>query len=101
MWVGRSLILAVLLALMTTSYAHAQCGTRGGPGYRGPNGQCIGWERFAKTCGTPPETRCSRECPGGVCGEAEGEEVVDLAGEGGADTSGSLGFKSKLGRGRR
>ena len=39
------------------------CGCKGGPGYRAPNGQCIGWKRLHKVCGTPPTTRCTAEGP--------------------------------------
>jgi len=34
------------------------CGCRGGPGYRGPDGRCVGFRELAKICGTPPERRC-------------------------------------------
>ena len=37
------------------------CGCKGGPGYRGPDGRCVGFKALAKTCGTPPETRCTFE----------------------------------------
>jgi len=37
------------------------CGSRGGPGFRGPNGKCVGWANLAKVCGTPPTTRCTNE----------------------------------------
>ncbi|MCX5497865.1 hypothetical protein OSH11_24415 [Kaistia dalseonensis] len=34
------------------------CGCKGGPGYRGPDGNCVGYKALARVCGTPPETRC-------------------------------------------
>jgi len=34
--------------------AFAECGDRGGPGYRGPRGRCVGWADIGKTCGNPP-----------------------------------------------
>ena len=34
------------------------CGCRGGPGYRGPDGHCVGWAKLNKICGNPP-TRCA------------------------------------------
>ena len=34
------------------------CGCRGGPGYRGPDGRCVGFRELARICGTPPERRC-------------------------------------------
>lgn len=37
------------------------CGCRGGPGYRGPNGKCVGWDDLIKICGDPPMTRCTKE----------------------------------------
>ena len=39
------------------------CGSRGGPGYRGPDGRCVGWKRLKRVCGEPPETLCTREAP--------------------------------------
>ena len=41
--------------------ASAQCGSRGGPGYRGPDGRCVGWRDLNRVCGVPPETRCTAE----------------------------------------
>jgi len=32
----------------------AERGDRGGPGYRGPSGRCVGWADIGKTCGNPP-----------------------------------------------
>jgi hypothetical protein len=32
---------------MLTDAAFATCGTRGGPGYRGPDGKCVGWAEDA------------------------------------------------------
>ena len=37
------------------------CGCKGGPGYRGPDGRCVGFKDLAKICGTPPESRCTFE----------------------------------------
>ncbi|MBB6306025.1 hypothetical protein D9R14_13005 [Xanthobacter tagetidis] len=34
------------------------CGCKGGPGYRAPDGRCVGFKDLAKVCGEPPETRC-------------------------------------------
>jgi hypothetical protein len=31
------------------------------PGYRGPNGRCVGFANLKSVCGDPPETRCARE----------------------------------------
>ncbi len=37
------------------------CGCKGGPGYRGPDGRCVGFQALDKICGRPPETRCTFE----------------------------------------
>jgi hypothetical protein len=37
------------------------CGCKGGPGYRGPDGKCVGFKTLYKVCGNPPETRCAFE----------------------------------------
>ena len=55
------LLLAFLFHFCGTSIASAACGDRDGPGYRGPNGKCVGWAQLGKVCGSPPETRCSPE----------------------------------------
>jgi hypothetical protein len=48
-------------ALTTPLQALADCGLRGGPGYRGPNGQCVGWANLGRVCGDPPTTNCTPE----------------------------------------
>lgn len=37
------------------------CGCRGGPGYRAPNGKCVGQRDLLRICGNPPTTRCKKE----------------------------------------
>ena len=37
------------------------CGCKGGPGYRGPDGRCVGFKNLAKVCGAPAEMRCTFE----------------------------------------
>jgi hypothetical protein len=37
------------------------CGCKGGPGYRGPDGKCVGFKNLTKVCGDPPESRCTFE----------------------------------------
>jgi hypothetical protein len=37
------------------------CGCKGGPGYRGPDGRCVGFKALDKTCGRPPTSRCTFE----------------------------------------
>jgi hypothetical protein len=44
--------------------AQATCGTHGGPGYRGPDGRCVGWSNLQQMCGNPPTTRCASEMAG-------------------------------------
>jgi hypothetical protein len=37
------------------------CGCKGGPGYRGPDGKCVGFKNLTKVCGDPPDLRCTFE----------------------------------------
>ena len=39
-----------------------QCGCKGGPGYRGPDNHCVGWDGIGK-CGSPPSKNCRAEIP--------------------------------------
>ncbi|GEM_PF-1807912 len=34
------------------------CGYKGGPGYRGPDGKCVGFKNLERICGDPPTTHC-------------------------------------------
>jgi len=43
------------------------CGCKGGPGWRGPNGQCVSTRALARVCGTPPGSRCRFEGAPQVC----------------------------------
>lgn len=66
-----SLILALALAATPLTDVNATdcpqrpkcsgCGCKGGPGYRGPDGRCVGFKLLDKVCGTPPETNCTFE----------------------------------------
>jgi hypothetical protein len=47
------------------------CGCKGGPGYRGPDGHCVGFKALARTCGTPPTERCTFENAPGTGANAE------------------------------
>src|SRR4051794_3626495 len=59
--------LAMLVAALWTgpaSYATCPerppcqgCGCKGGPGYRSPDGHCVGFRELDRICGSPP-TRC-------------------------------------------
>lgn len=62
----RRIILAVAaLTLATPALAQvcSGCGCKGGPGYRGPDNRCVGWNDLAKVCGNPPITHCRAEGP--------------------------------------
>jgi hypothetical protein len=59
-------LLAMLAAAWTPSALHAACperpachgcGCKGGPGYRGSDGHCVGFRELDKVCGNPP-ARC-------------------------------------------
>ena len=50
---------AVLIGICET--ANATCGTKGGPGYRAPDGHCVFWMEIRTACGCPPSTRCTPE----------------------------------------
>lgn len=71
---GAVLLWLAILLLITATAALAQscsgCGCRGGPGYRGPDGRCVGWKDIGKTCGSPPTTRCKAEGPNAGAEEA-------------------------------
>ena len=47
------------------------CGCKGGPGYRGPNGQCVGFKNLNHVCGVPPTTHCTFENAPGTGANAE------------------------------
>ena len=56
----RAVLVAIGLCLSVAS-AQATCGTKGGPGYRGPDGKCVGWAAIGRVCGSPPTLRCTAE----------------------------------------
>ena len=45
--------IAIIIVAMSYSYAYAECGTRGGPGVRGPDGRCKSWSQVERdrNCG--------------------------------------------------
>lgn len=58
-------IVAIVMVLFDVSAAMAAgCGSRGGPGFRGPNGKCVGWKALDKVCGNPPTAHCTFEGAG-------------------------------------
>jgi len=40
------------------------CGCKGGPGYRAPDGHCVGFKELAKVCGNPPDRCVFENAPG-------------------------------------
>lgn len=63
---------AALFAVLFSASAAATCGTKGGPGYRGPNGKCVSWSALGRVCGSPPTTRCAAEATASGADEAAG-----------------------------
>ena len=43
------------------------CGCKGGPGWRGQDGQCVSHANLTKDCGSPPSTRCTYEGAQQIC----------------------------------
>jgi hypothetical protein len=37
------------------------CGCRGGPGYRSPDGHCVGFRELSRVCGPNPTSVCTFE----------------------------------------
>jgi len=66
---STAILVAVLMAISST-FANAACGDRGGPGYRGPDGKCQSWEALGRMCGSPPTTRCTPENVASEAGSA-------------------------------
>jgi hypothetical protein len=60
---GVGAAIALLALVISPADACSGCGCRGGPGYRGPSGRCVGWADIGRTCGSPPTTRCTPEGP--------------------------------------
>jgi len=73
------LIVALVVLVTGTPFADAACGDRGGPGYRGPNDKCIGWEALGRVCGCPPSTRCIPEktAPEAEAAACKGQEIQE------------------------
>lgn len=72
--------LICLLLAAPEAQACRGCGCRGGPGYRGPDGRCVGWADIGRTCGAPPTARCTPEGPNAGAEEAaaRGERIEAL-----------------------
>ena len=56
----KILTLTAALIIALPSIANAECGTRGGPGFRGADGKCQSWDRVQSVCGLDG-SRCQRE----------------------------------------
>ena len=77
----RALVLLVLAIALVPAHGLAQgcpdrprchgCGCAGGPGYRGPNGRCVGFRNLLRICGDPPTQRCKFENAPGTGANAE------------------------------
>jgi hypothetical protein len=78
--------LGLIAVLVLPDQAAATCGERDGPGYRGPNGQCVGWANIGKICGDPPTTHCTAEMVNPNAGGASkhGAEIEKLRPKAGA-----------------
>lgn len=76
----RTTAITLIIVLGIQAPAYATCGERGGPGYRAPNGRCVGWADIGKTCGNPPTTRCTAEQTASGAGRAaeHGAEIEKL-----------------------
>jgi hypothetical protein len=59
LWLASSL--TAFIASINPGTVSADCGTRGGPGYRGLSGRCVGWADIGRTCENPPTTKCTAE----------------------------------------
>jgi len=54
-----AVVFAVIIGALAP--AHAACGDRLGPGYRGPDGKCVSWISIARVCGCTLPGRCTAE----------------------------------------
>lgn len=73
--------IAIIAGLgLSSADALAACGDRGGPGYRGLNGKCVGWAELARVCGNPPTSKCAAEtvATGSQEAAAHGAEIETL-----------------------
>jgi hypothetical protein len=75
-------VVAAMLCLLSAS-AFAACGEKGGPGYRGPDGRCVGWSAIGRVCGNPPTQRCTAERANTNAGVAadHGSKIMQMMGE--------------------
>src|SRR5215203_4842595 len=64
------LIAALALTAPAVAQSCSGCGCKGGPGYRGADGRCVGWANIGKVCGSPPTTHCEAEGPNAGASEA-------------------------------
>lgn len=57
----RLIVASITILVCAAGPALAECGTRGGPGYRGADGRCVGWSNLKAVCGDPPTSHCTDE----------------------------------------
>src|SRR4051794_4019350 len=62
-WATTFLIAITVVSAPGMAQSCSGCGCKGGPGYRGPDGKCVGWANIGKVCGSPPTTHCKAEGP--------------------------------------
>jgi len=78
------------VTLVWSGVADAACGERGGPGYRSPDGKCVGWANLRKVCGSPPSTNCTPEMVAEGAGAAAGMRAPVASTSGAAAAVGLL-----------
>lgn len=82
--------IAAAVVLLLPAVADAACGERGGPGYRGPDGKCVGWASLRKVCGSPPSTNCAPEMVAEGAGVAASGRAATAAASDAAAAAGLL-----------
>lgn len=93
---GVWLAIGAAVALLSPAIAAAACGERGGPGYRGPDGKCVGWANLRKVCGSPPSTNCTPEMVAEGAGAADSRRAPTAAASGAAVAAGLLSAKAAI-----
>ncbi|MFA6267504.1 MAG: hypothetical protein WC670_17530 [Pseudolabrys sp.] len=78
-------LLPLFIALIATpAYADCfckGCGCKGGPGWRGPGGNCVSHKALSKTCGSPPGAPCAYEGAQQVCDSSRAPLVLPSPGD--------------------
>lgn len=84
----------IFLAALFAAPAFATCGERGGPGYRGPDDQCVGWANLTRVCGSPPTTNCTAEMVAEGANGPKGKRTPSAVASGAAAGVGLLSAKT-------